>query len=103
MTIINKKVIEIQRPDYCIQCNTKKSIECYSIYNKPIHYSNLLDRLNRNESIDSILDNAQLSHMICRKCGKTYDISWSIDNHIPIPLTTDIFYNYFMDNYKKIK
>lgn len=96
-----RNVIEFERPDYCVECSTRKSIECYTIYDKPIGYTDLINRLRRNEDIDHILKNNQLSYMKCRKCGKVYIIFWNTENHIPEPLRSDIFYNDFMDNFKK--
>ena len=90
------KPFTIEREDYCIKCKTKKSIELYNIYDKPMRYSNLLDYSNTID-LSSILDNSSLSYMRCKKCGTIYKIYWR--GNKPEPLDSNIFYDNFLQNY----
>lgn len=77
------KPYTIERNDYCYECNTRKAIEIYNIYNKPIKFSNLLD-YGTEDDFKRVMEGNTLSYMKCRKCGKVFPILW--ENGTPRPL-----------------
>lgn len=92
--------IKIERPDTCFKCESKRSIECYDIYNNPLNYSLLLDKLetrpDKTDETLSILNKRELVIMRCKKCNKQYVIKWN--NGIPEPLRNFCFIEEFLDS-----
>ena len=96
--------ISFERKDTCVYCKSKRSVELYDNFNRPLNYTLLLDSLksnpNRREEILSKLDNKVLGYMKCRKCNHLYDIRWN--KNFPYPLTTITpVMGFIQDNYNK--
>lgn len=91
------------RPDYCVLCDSQRSIECYDIYGKPINYVILVDKYNRNKELAlDILHNKNLSCMKCKRCHNEFRIDWSSPDRFPKPLYSDKFkLNLFINRYSK--
>lgn len=88
------------RDDYCMKCNSDRSIELYDVNDKPINYSNLVDRMKYNMREDIIikyLNKYELSHFKCKKCNIKYKIDWT-DGYIPHVLRTNRKQTLFMMN-----
>lgn len=83
----------ILREDTCLLCNSTKSLECYDVNNRPVGFTNLLET-NKIEYIN----NRELSHIKCSKCGKQFMLNWSNKN-IPRPLIYKAVLQEFLENY----
>lgn len=97
------KIMNIIRPDKCMECKTDRCIELYDIYDKPVNYTYLVDMYERGKREDIIdrLDKRQLSYMKCKRCGKQYCIDWR-DRSLPIPIRAFWYIDNFLDsNYNK--
>lgn len=64
-------------PDYCYACETAHVVEMYTIYDKAIGLSALLNF--RNNIADSI--KASIAYARCRNCGKRYLVCWNSDGY----------------------
>jgi hypothetical protein len=84
-----EKVITKHSRVYCECCNSD-SIECYTIYNKPVNYNILLSRYTKEEILEK-LNTAPLDYMKCNKCGRKYSIDWS--DGLPSPLRASYMIN----------
>ena len=89
----------IEDLDFCTNCNTKHSIQCYTTYNRALNYKNILDQLRSGKKIEEVLGKNELSYMMCNRCKKKYSIQWNIENMQPEPMRTNIFLNNFLENY----
>lgn len=87
--------LKFYRYDHCINCDSKRAIEAFNTFNKPVQFSMLLDNI---ANLNKILDNVTLSHMKCRKCGKEYRIIWD-ENKIPRPLYVENKIDLFLNKY----
>lgn len=93
--------IKFNREDHCPICNSDRSIEIFTIANKPMLFPILLDRYEKDKSVINRLDTVMLSHMECIKCKKKFKIQWGVDS-IPRPLAYDMLLKIFMDNFMDI-
>lgn len=93
------EAIKKLRPDYCIRCNTERSLECYDSRNTSINYSILIDKYYSDQSILDRIENMDISHIRCRNCGSTYSIDWR--SRLPIPLRSNIDVNIFVNKQLK--
>ena len=64
--------LEYTRYDTWIFCGSERSIEIYNNFNRPIHFSILIDR----GEIDNIKSLQNLRYMKCSKCGKITKINY---------------------------
>lgn len=87
-------LIERIRPDDCLNCGGKRTIELYDIKDNPVRYSVLL-----NNNTELYLDKRKLKYFKCRKCGKIYNLDWMKKSY-PVPLT-GIKIDDFMREYNK--
>lgn len=79
---MNNEPIIFEDDDYCSECMNRHSIELYNMYNKEVNYTLLLQN---KEKVDKIVDKSILLYFKCRKCGKIYDIDWTIKNGSRFP------------------
>lgn len=68
--------------DYCHVCHKAHVLEIYTIYDKPIGFSALL---NFKKDIAGAV-NVPLSYGRCRNCGHRFKLSWDSDG---LPLLVD--------------
>lgn len=91
--------IRFEREDTCVYCNSKRSIELYDNFNRPMNYTLLLDSLksspNKRDEILNKLDNKVLGYMRCNRCKRIYKIHWN--KNFPYPLNTDTQVRAFID------
>ena len=93
-------MIRIPRLDYCTNCNTPRSIECYDINDKPLNYAHLLDYMDSGKEIN--LKDRLVKYMKCTKCGHVYCIDWQFNTDIPRPLHLFNHLEIFIDkNYSR--
>lgn len=88
----------MNREDHCPMCSSDRSIEIFTITNKPMYFSLILDRYEKDKSVVNRLDTVMLSHMECSRCKEKFKIQW-MGNGIPKPLTHDLSLKIFMDNF----
>ena len=62
-------------PDYCYVCGKHHVVELYTIYNKPIGFTAILN-CKRNIA-DAV--NVPIQYARCRNCGSRFVISWNSD------------------------
>ena len=93
------KPVIIEDLDFCTNCGTKHSIQCYTVYNKALNYKSILDQLDSGKEIEETLGKNELAYMMCTRCKKKYKIQWNTENMRPEPMRTNIFINHFLDNY----
>lgn len=92
-----KDLFKPLRGDYCHKCGSHRTIECYNVFNKPINYSILLDKIEQGDmSVIGKLDNAEISYMICRKCKEQFFIDWRM--RYPMPVRDFILIDIFLDS-----
>lgn len=93
-------MIKVYRPDYCIECNTPRSIEIYNFFNSPIGYSKVIDDIEKGLQIS--FDKVPLYYAKCKNCRRKFTIFW--ENDVPIPYGNNHHaINTFMSNYKERK
>lgn len=63
------------REDYCPKCGHQRCLELYSVYDKPLRYSNLLD-FGKDSDIDSVYNNVILSYIKCKNCNYKFKLLW---------------------------
>lgn len=68
------KPITLERIDTCPSCKAKRSLELYNSKNKPLKFSDLLDKnVNLKETVHD------LSYIKCQKCNKRFFPRWQDD------------------------
>lgn len=72
-----------EREDDCNYCGGKRCIEIYTDRNKPINYSNILDKRDMGENID--ISGIIVKSAKCTNCDTQYTIFWD-NRKIPKPL-----------------
>ena len=91
-----KDIFKPIRGDYCTSCNTPRSIECYTKFDKPINYTYFLDQLEKNRvNVLDNLDNVQIEYMVCKKCKTEYFIDWR--QGYPLPIRDFILVDIFLE------
>ena len=85
------------RLDKCPSCNEDRVLEIYDKFNRPVNFSKYVDSDNLSELLENRHD---LRYMKCKKCGKSYKISYL--NGVILPLS-DSSMNTFMIGYKSLK
>lgn len=96
MALINP--ITFLREDYCIVCNSNRSIECYDVFNRPINFSRIIDIYN-NKKIFNEQNIKDIYSMKCKKCNTSFTIDWFGNRAIPRPSTINHI-NEFMNIFK---
>ena len=76
------KVISYVPKNYCNHCDSN-TVECYTIYNKPIFYNNIL-YIRDKDVQQQRLNKYPLSYMQCTRCRRKFIIEW--DDGLPTPL-----------------
>lgn len=90
------KVFNFVRYDYCNQCNTDRSIECYDSYGKPVNYSLLVDQYLKEKDIDRVLNGYRtFIYFRCKKCGALYRLDWR--TRFPVPLRSEFVVENFIE------
>lgn len=88
--------IIVTRPDFCYVCMKPHVLEVYTVYNKPIGFSALL---NFNKKIGEVI-NVPLSYGRCRNCGTKFHIFWEQNGTLRLTndsLAVEEFVNQFKD------
>ena len=82
-----EKVLYPIRADYCSKCDTRFSLELYTVNNNPLRFSEAISK-----NITENLKRYKPKYFKCRNCGRIYGIRWEGDK--PYPL-----YNSTMDDF----
>lgn len=86
------------REDHCPLCGNDRSIEVFTITNRPMYFSLILDRYEKDKSVINRLDTVMLSYMECLRCKEKFKIQWT-PNGVPKPLAHNLSLKIFMDNF----
>jgi len=90
----------VPRDDYCINCNRERCVEIFTINNKPINYTLLLDKIERTKGAFEIdFSDKQLTKAMCLVCGKEYQLDWSSNIKIPRPFYLTELKNIMLDEF----
>ena len=92
--------ITFEREDYCIHCNTERSLMLYDYFGNKINFPNLLDR-GDSSVFNPDTNSRQYMFMKCDHCGKEFFIDWS-QGPIPRPMFFR-FFKSFMKDYRSTK
>jgi len=96
---MKKIMVRIPRDDSCSNCENNRCVELYDVMNKPIHYTLLLDKIERNGKDKIDLSNSGVKYARCSCCGFKYGIDWTFDLKIPRPLFVEYIKELMMDIY----
>lgn len=92
-----KNLFKPIRGDFCTCCNSARSIECYTKFDKPINYTYFLDQIESNRTnVLAKLDNVEIAYMLCKRCNKEYFIDWRCG--YPLPVRDFIIIDIFLDH-----
>lgn len=86
------KLYMIYRNDTCTICNGYRSLELYDRFDKPLHYSQCIDRKEEKK-----LFYKGARYFKCKKCQAIFDIKW--EDEIP-RVAIDIDFLTFSQIYK---
>lgn len=91
--MINRKIkpFSYERADTCPSCNSKRSLEAYSRFDKPVRLSLHIDR-------NMELGNVSICYFKCRNCGSEFFPKWVKGFKYPLPMF-DSNYSDFMNSY----
>lgn len=88
--------IYFERQDTCPICESKRSIECYDTFNRPIQFTKILDCIENNQNFD--LRFREFSYMKCKNCNVRFMLDWK-DKNIPRPLVYKNILYEMLDKY----